>query len=328
MFSRILVPLDGSARAESALPLAARIARANSAQVVLVRVRRSPSEYAAWGVMPISIDAMDAEESECADYLTRVAALPVLAGVAVETEVLAGMPASAILDTISAHHADLVVMSTHGRTGLARWVMGSVARQVAYHASVPVLVTRDHGPRLADVPAGDEGRPRVLVPLDGSPRAETAIEPAIALATALGAHAALHLALVLSPYDESATGQPLATLTERAEDYLRKIAGVIQQRQPGVTATHCVCANFDAAEALLHLAERGDQTDGLPAIPPADVIVMATHGRSGVAALVMGSVTERVLHDTALPLLIVRAPASVEDARPFATTARSTVGTR
>lgn len=327
MFSHLLVPLDGSAHAESALPLAAKLAKANSARLVLVRVRRTATEYVSWGVLPMSADLIDVEDADCAAYLAQVAASPMLAGVEVETEVLSGMPAPAILDAVAYHEIDLVVMTSHGRTGLARWAFGSVARQVAYHAMVPVLVVREHGFHLADVSGDDQGRPRVLVPLDGSPLAETAIEPALALVTALGPHAALHLALVISPYDESVTGQSIPTLTEQAESYLRGVAAAIALRQPEIAVTHCVCTNFDAAEALIHLAEQGDQTDGLPTIPPADVVVMATHGRSGIAAVVLGSVTERVLHGTKLPLLIAHAPASAKGARSF-TTARPTASAR
>lgn len=317
MFTRILVPLDGSARAESALPVAAAIARKRQGTVILVSVQTLHAAYSLWGMPPISADVIEAEQTQCAEYLAQVAGSSALVGVATETRVLAGAPAAAILDAVDDARANLVVMTSHGRTGLTRWVLGSVARQVAYHSPVAVLVLRDHGPTLASALADARYEPQLLIALDGSPLAEAAVDPALDLATALAPRAAVHLALVLSPHDALVACVPQAALVEQADSYLRHVAERIESQYKSVAVTQCVNEDFDAAEPLIRCAEEGDDTDGLTPIRPSDIVVMATHGRSEVAAWAMGSVTERVLHETKRPILIVRAPASADSTRAF-----------
>lgn len=317
MFSRVLVPLDGSQRAELAVPVAAKIAHANGGMVILVRALTMPTDYGAWAVAPVSGEAIAGEASAYADYLAHIAVSPALTGLTVERVVSYGMPVMAILDTIQTHQADSVVMTTNGRTGLTRWVLGSVARQIACQATVPVLVLHEHGPTLGDIARDGTSSPRFLVPLDGSPLAEAAVTPAAALAQALAQRAALHLALVISPYDQTATNLSEAALVEHADTYLRGVTACIQQQYPSITVTRSISTNFDAADTLIRCAQQGDATPGLPAIAPSDAIVMATHGRSGITSWVMGSVTERVLNATSLPLLVVHAPTKASDDRAF-----------
>ncbi|HYB74474.1 MAG TPA: universal stress protein [Candidatus Sulfotelmatobacter sp.] len=136
MFRRILVPLDGSALAEAVLPQAMELARLHGAEVVLLRVESAP-DYAV---------AQAAEEAQ--HYLGDVAASLREARVRVSTMVvLSGDTAGEILVQAELTAADLILMSTHGRSGVGRWMLGSVAEKVLRAAVTPVLLVRVPSPR-------------------------------------------------------------------------------------------------------------------------------------------------------------------------------------
>jgi nucleotide-binding universal stress UspA family protein len=144
MFASLLVPLDGSAHAERALPIAARIARASASHILLVRAVAVPAIYD--GVMyngeALRGQLLHDETERARDYLGEIARSSPLAGLPVESIAELGSPADVILDVAAARRAELIVMMSHGRTGLGRWVLGSVSEHVVHHASAPVLVLR------------------------------------------------------------------------------------------------------------------------------------------------------------------------------------------
>jgi len=148
MFERILVPLDGSRRAEQALPIAARLARASRGTIVLLRVVSIPNEIVSYlALEPIPTrDDIGAAREEARNYLDGMATGRSLVGIHSETEVILGQAAAAILSAVNAHHIDLIVLCSHGYTGLTRWFVGSVAEKVVHHSPVPVLVLREGGP--------------------------------------------------------------------------------------------------------------------------------------------------------------------------------------
>lgn len=313
MFSRILVPLDGSPRAERALPVVARIAGgAGGATVVLVRAvdlasiagpyYRAPAEAAE--------TLAEAEIEEAERYLAEISRADVLAGVRTEVHVLTGQAGLCILDAADAQRADLMVLCSHGRTGLRRWALGSVAEHVARHSAVPVLLVREQGPTLAGPHPDPEHLLRVLVPLDGSKHAEVALAPAAQLITALAApgQGGVHLTLVVSPYEADTRNMPDALMVDGAKGYLARVAGRLRTEQPGVSVSWSVAANLDIAAALIRVAENGEDAEGAGIFGGCDLVAMATHGAGGVSRWVMGSVTERVLHATKLPVLVVRPP--------------------
>src|SRR5581483_4294666 len=203
MFKRILVPLDGSARAERALAVAARLAQASSGSVIVLRVVSNATDRGIDGPLPrTQADPSFAPElTQTERYLTDVTVSPVLKAIPTEMVALVGSPAHVILSVASSYQADLIVLCSHGYTGMTRWVMGSVAEKVARHALLPVLILREGGP----VPAGphpDASRPlRVLVPLDGSAYAKAALLPAATLIAALAGpgQGAMHLLRVVPP---------------------------------------------------------------------------------------------------------------------------------
>jgi nucleotide-binding universal stress UspA family protein len=243
-------------------------------------------------------EIIEAGHDESIAYLERTRNLPALRGVTVETETIAGAPALTLLSVIAAKRADLVVMTSHGRTGLSRWVLGSVAQHIAHDSPVPVFVLRASG-GLADTINDDRQSLPVLVPLDGSPLAEEALTPTAQLLAAITPHGELRLTLVVTPLQAITENMPDALVMEGAKVYLRERAERLEREWPDLRVTWSVGVGVDPAEAILREAQG---TDGRRY----GAIAMATHARSGMSHWAFGSVTERVLHGTTLPLLIVR----------------------
>lgn len=317
MFRRILVPLDGSPLAESAIPVAAKIAQANHGTIILLRVEPIPIVYvpALGPTPPLDVEAVEAVRTEFAGYLSAIAGRPLLANVATETLVLTGPPAQQTVEAVSMKQADLVLMTSHGRTGFSRWMLGSVAQQIAHNTPVPVLILRVRG----GAPAGQypvfEHLARLLVPLDGSPLAEAALGPAAGLAAALSSEPALHLVLVVSRYETVEANMPEALAIDAAKHYLGKVADRMKQEHPALNVTWSVGVGLDIAETIIRIAERGDVTEGAGAFGGCGAIAVATHGRTGIARWALGSISERVLYGTKLPLLMVRPPKAAAIAR-------------
>jgi nucleotide-binding universal stress UspA family protein len=145
MFKRIIVPLDGSSRAERAIPVAARIARASKGSMILLRVVTIPFEIGSQ-VIPlsgISSTTLDDDINTTMNYLATIARRDELDGIGLKMKVLTGSAAQKIQDVIEEEQADLIVMGSHGDTGIKRFMLGSVAQKVARHSSVPVLVLRN-----------------------------------------------------------------------------------------------------------------------------------------------------------------------------------------
>lgn len=212
---------------------------------------------------------------------------------------------------------DLIVLCSHGETGFKRWAVGSVAQKVARHSPVPVLILREGNREHAKLYT-DTLRPlRALVALDGSPLAEAALVPAAQLVAALAARAqgALRLAQIVKlPTIHDQHDDKQSDIDERehilheATTYLSAVADSLCSGlagELGLKATWSIAVNDDVADALIRMAELGEET-GTYQVEGCDLIAIATHGRGGLQRWTMGSVTERVLDGTKLPLLIVR----------------------
>ncbi len=147
MFKRILVPLDGSSFSEAALQPALEMAKCMGSTIELLRVAIHPSNYVYVSDPATLAQLYDSDRAHCEDYLKDVVARFKSAGIPMRYAVLDGAVADSIVDYAIDSGADLIVMSTHGRTGMERWLLGSVAERVVRGAKVPVLLIR---PQLSD----------------------------------------------------------------------------------------------------------------------------------------------------------------------------------
>jgi nucleotide-binding universal stress UspA family protein len=299
MLKTILVPLDGSALSERALPYATALARRAGAHVVLVRAILAHTPP---GADPTDTQVALRKRAEADLY--AIAEQLGLAGVDVETHVYYDDAATAIIDAVQARHADLIVMASHGRTGVGRWIYGSVADHVLRHSPVPVLVV----PAAVSCAWTSDRAPRLLVPLDGSVVAEAALAPARALVTELGCELVLLRVVeppapLAAPDFLAAAGYDTSAELAAAQGYLNRLAVELRGEGFGVKVVPSVGYASTLIPRVAH--EMG-----------ADLIVMATHGRSGVARVVLGSVASGVLQRSAVPVLLARAittlPAAVE----------------
>ncbi|MBA2678709.1 MAG: universal stress protein, partial [Ktedonobacteraceae bacterium] len=203
MFQRILVPLDGSVRAEQAFPVAVRIAHATGASLTLLRVVESPNRFDEHSVeLPEEpAELLEAEIARAKAYLLHVLAESKLEGIGITTEVRTGVVAQHILQCVEEHQDDLIVMCSHGTTGLKRWLLGSVAQKIVHTSPVPVLIVREGHALLIEQQGVTKEPFQILVPLDGSALAEAALLPAAHMSAALAApqSGALHLVQVVEP---------------------------------------------------------------------------------------------------------------------------------
>lgn len=292
MINRILVPLDGSGLAERALPLAWGIASRTGADLLLFSAV-VPSEH--WAGLATSTLGDATEQKAAEAYLESVAEPLRTHRLNVRTLAVNDRAAPAICAAADAAGCDLIVMATHGRSGLGGWFAGSVAERVRHTTDTPVLMVHA---RRESVPQAT-GIGRILVPLDGSELAEEALGLAEGLARAL--HAGLLLAqIVPSPaslYPDEYSTQVLSALPaiqEAAEDYLERLANSLRER--GVEVDTHVDVGKPIA-SLLDIAGDGS----------ADMIVMTTHGRSAVSRFALGSVADAVSRAVEIPCLIVHA---------------------
>jgi len=319
MFERIFVPLDGTEHAERALPVATRIARATGGTLMFVSVVFPLVEYATYTVSqtvdlhPTAHEAMRERASAYLDdVLLRYEAE--LAGLKTEKLITSGSASPSIFEEADLRHADLIVLCSRGETGLKRWLFGSVAQQAVRHSPVPILVLNEHG----DFPpfAHQQQLLRVLVPLDGSSLAETALEPTIRLIAILAGstQTALHLLEVIDipfPYGKMRVHSEVDQMmqqeeTQKAQNYLHDVTTRLLAHLPvefNLMVTSAVVASKDIAKTILVEAE---PTEEELQKEPYDLIAIATHGRGGLQRLLMGSVTEQLLGATKLPLLVVR----------------------
>lgn len=321
MFKRILVPLDGSLRAESALAVAARIARAYEGTIMLLRAVGIPAEYTTYlydsyrAQTPMyAQEILDTEQANAENYLANIAKSTRLAGIKLETKALSGTAAMTILDVTRDEHMDIIVMCSHGDTGFKRWALGSVAQHVSRHSPVPVLVLHEEGTApTSSFP--DHLHPlrsvTAMVGLDGSKLAELALEPAAYLVAALAAPAQGTLLLTSVVNMPAIKNRPdiQKQALDDAKAYLSSVAESLNGElaaKLNLAIGWSIAISKDVADALIRAAESGEIAESSREFAGCDLLCMATHGRGGVQRWVMGSVTERVLGATKLPLLIVR----------------------
>ena len=282
MYSRILVPLDGSPLAEKVLPYARVLAKGFAAHVELINVfSPAPEGLAdpAHGRYPHQIDAN--LRAEGLDYLHRVTPSVSCVGVEVSCTVKAGDPELWIVEEAEKGPDTLIAMSTHGRSGAARLMLGSVTDKILHSTSAPVLVIR---PRDGETPVPEAELKHVIVPLDGSPLAEQVLPHVVSLAKALG----LTVTLL-----RVATHRQNGPLVHYLEEVAEKLRG------EGLPSVKSRTIGDHPAETIVAVARE----------TPHSMVAMTTHGRSGIRRAVLGSVTDHVVRHCGEPVLVVRAAA-------------------
>jgi nucleotide-binding universal stress UspA family protein len=300
MFLRIFVPLDGSKLSEQALETAALLARRGDTS-------ESPPEPLVILFQAVDVSSWLWLEGEPTHAQARQAAAAYLEkqaerlrelGITVETAVRLGNPAEEILEQTMARQAEVIVMSTHGRSGLARWALGSVAERVARAAPVPVLL-------IPGMPAPASGGiserlllspGRILVPLDGSATAEAALQPAIALARLFEAEVRL-LYVFIPRFEEQSVLEHHRSWdvgrrrVHQVERYLmRKVDEV---KREGVNARWVLGYGMPAPQIINDAREH-----------QVGLIVMTTQGRGGLRRWRLGRVAEEVIHQGRMPVLL------------------------
>ncbi len=279
MLRRILVPLDGSPFGESSLPFALELARRGSGSIELVHVR------------PASGDS--APDADGAARLRQLAGR-IEAETGVETcSVLLTGDVVTELERRATESADLIAMATHGRTGPSRAWLGSLAEALVSRAGVPLLLIRP--PEEGQAGLGASAVDHLLIPLDGSAFAEQVLPLAQAV-LALGSDARATLLVSVSAEDAAskfAGPAPYDVRAERdrAEAYLERVLG-----RMAVPTGRRIIVSDSVARAILQVAAEDD----------VDLIAMATHGRSGLTRLLLGSVADKVLRGTHKPVLLLR----------------------
>lgn len=284
---KILVPLDGSPLSESVLTWLPGLAKgADEIEVLLVRAFEPPALL--YLLPELSIPTTHALQDEhlgaaTLEYLEGVA--DGLKGYQATPMVLIGEPASEILRV--GQECDLILMASHGRGGLGRWLMGSVATKVARGATKPILVVSG---RALDSEAGHRDIQRILVPLDGSEVAERAFRTACQWARRLGAKIRLYQAV-----PEVQLADPLAVESNKAslvfaQSYLQSLA----DSETGLEID-CVFRQTRGRTGIVAMADEWQ----------ADLILMGSHGKSGFQQWMLGSESERVLHEAHCPVMLV-----------------------
>jgi nucleotide-binding universal stress UspA family protein len=298
MYKHILVPLDGSELAEAALPAAGYLARVLQAAVTLVHIVESDAPSTVHGERHLR----SREEAEA--YLREVSQRWVFTGQRIEWHVHTEAAADVAL-TMAAHEdelgPDLIVMCTHGRGGVRRILMGSMAQRIVAAGKIPVLLVRPDGPRAGDAFAIRS----VLVPLDGEPAHEGGYRVGLELARLTGAVVQL-LSVVptmgtLAGRDAT-MGRFMPGTTQAILEYAEQNLKYYLQQQ----AARARVAGVESTMELRHGEPAPSITEAAEALD-STIIVLATHGRAGTEAFWNHSVCAAVHAQTKRPLLLVPA---------------------
>jgi nucleotide-binding universal stress UspA family protein len=305
MYQRVLLPLDGSELAEVALYYVRGIASRLGLEVILLHVA-GKGESESLPLHRAYIDqATERLKKDTADAQAKTGGRPVV----VKGEVAVGYPAEEILRYAAEKEVDLILMATHGRSGVRRWVLGSVADKVLRMSAPPVLLIRAGMPK--DAAYETWSKPKVAVPLDGSELAELVLPHVEALASPQGGTAAEVILvgicepLVLPPATSpetavnwgTAADEYMANSKKSAEAYLSKTQKGLADA--GLKASLEVLEGDPATEIIDYAGKK-----------QVNLIVMATHGRSGIGRWAYGSAAQKVLHGASSPILLVRPPSS------------------
>lgn len=310
MLSRILVPLDGSPLAEAVLSQVIELATLRKAEIVLLRVALA---HTILGTDPVEAQVRVVEEAQA--YLAKIETNLVTQGLAVKSVVRYGRAADEILDHARTGGVEMIAMSTHGRGGVRRWVLGSVAETVVRHSPVPVLLVRAAGPFVSSLAAPSAAEVpttpapsapttvsirHILCPVDLTPACREVMATAGAMADRFGADLTI-LHVVYDPLNVACSHIPHPPLEQLREEMIRSaeetLRGEMQQALgPAPRASLVVVAGSPFQQIIRHARTHN-----------VDLIVMGTEGKTGLNHAIMGSTAEQVVRRAPCPVLSLRA---------------------
>lgn len=292
MYDRILFPTDGSEPATSALGYVRDVATAHDATIHVLHV------------VDTTQDSVTQTHEEILETLTREGERTVVnaasrlggEGESVVTDVVSGTPHEAIVDYGEAHDVDLVVMPTHGKSGLGRFLLGSVTERVITTSPVPVLAVTPETDAEFGYPPRD-----VLVPTDGSRGATLALEEATGVASATGAMVhLLHVVETATLGLDVHSAETRAELDEAAEELLAAAADTA--REAGIeTVTRSVSHGRPYREIRSYIQEHD-----------VDLVALGTHGDTDFSRYVLGGVSAKLVRTSPVPVLLVREPEATD----------------
>jgi nucleotide-binding universal stress UspA family protein len=283
-YQRVLVPLDGSELAERAIPYAKNLAKTKGSEVILFTV---------------SIASVEQLDRPMKAYLELNTKELQSQGIKASTAIAYGNVADEIIKFADKNKIDLIILSTHGHSGIKRWALGSVALKVLHGTCTPVLLIKSRTHKMANVEFK-----KILVPLDGSSFSEVSIPYVKELAKGTGSEIIL---LRVSeppvlPADRSPAIKPsweeyrdilMTEIQLQAEKYLEGIKADLGKS--GIkTRSQAILGK--AGESILQVAQKED----------INLIAMATHGRTGVSRWVYGSVASRIVEESPQPVMLIR----------------------
>ena len=299
MFTRLLIPLDGSKTAEQVMPWARTFADRFKLPVELLAVVDV-------GTLLTSVERarrfdklVEQASRESKAYLERVSGRFV--GSRVKRSVEQGSAAELIIEKAAADKTILIAMTTHGRSGLNRWLLGSVAEKVIRATANPLLLVRASHESKAD---GEASFKSIVVPLDGSELAETVLPTVVRIAKKLGPEVFL-IRAYSNPYSAFISGgghyavnvnELMKDIRDQARNYLE--TKMVELRKGGVEQISYLLQEGVAADEIVSVADH----------TPESLIVMCSHGRTGVKRWVLGSVAEAVVRHSSSPVLVMRSP--------------------
>ncbi len=285
MYENVLLPFDGSEGAATVLHHASELAHWADATIQVLYIADSTRD----SVTVVDGETVDALERKGEEVVEEAAKTLDTLGVSYETDVVQGNPAPTIVEYAERYDQDLIVMPTHGREGLSRYLIGSVSEKVVRLSSVPVLTVRMQPDETLEFPYED-----VLVPTDGSDAATHAAEHALSLAASLDA--TVH---VLSVVDDGALGADVRSTTSGTEseqvatDAVETVVSEAETR--GVTDTVSHVEHGTPVEEILDYVESND----------VHAVGMGTTGRRGTDRILLGSVAEKTVRSAPVPVVTV-----------------------
>ena len=313
MYKVIMVPTDGSGFDREAIRVSLRIAERTEAKVQLVRVLASGTffglEAAAEGTSAAAELVHSDRDKALSELYTLAAECRITSKAEISVDLHAGPVADVLEGYARRHHVDLIVISTHGRSGISRLSLGSVTDSLIRHTTIPVLVVKPPTSYLN--PQVSEAFKRIVVPLDGSTLAEQILPRVLKLAKLEEAEITLLQVLIPQSYSQKEIVDPSLPWWDKdvslARAYLFRIAARL--RRNGVAVTTDIVIGENIAHAIGDFASR----------EKADLIAIATHGRGGLARMLRGSVADAVMHSGRMSMLVLKPDMVAEkEASPFA----------